>query len=585
MLFGGRKEALMDISLKNLRGCDVSFLPIVAAFVKRMGIAEEVNRLCDSRSDLSPGLVVEAMVLDTLSGRSPLYRLEHSLAKMDLELLLGVDIPASKFNDDAVGRAIDRMFDVGPGKILTAIAIRAVKLFDLETSHAHQDTTSITLYGDYDLYEDPDGRHPFVITYGFNKDHRPDLKQLVHGLLCVDHGIPVFSKCYDGNKSDKKINQDIMGSIVDRMRELGRRNPMYIGDSAVITEENLALAADEEKGFRLLSRLPATYKECSRAIARAVEADDWEDLGELAQQSSSGKRKAAHYQGFETGLTLYDRSYRGLVVHSSAHDERKMKKLRRLLKEDLDIVAKVKADHEKIEFACLPDAKAAVSRIPKGKLHRLRVEVMEIPKYGRGRPRADGERTIAGTAYSLKLNIERNEEAIAKAEKEAGCFVLITNASAEGEESVGSKELLTIYKGQDTVERNFGFLKDHAIVNALFLKTPARLEALGLILVISLMVWRLMERTMRVSLKGSDSKVTGWEKRQTSRPTSFMMRIKFQSVLVLRTDSGRFLPDALDTVQLAYLKILGLRPEIFTEPYDTLVKRLKAESLSWTPSG
>jgi len=191
----------MDIPLENLRGCDVRFLPIVAAFVKRLGIAEEVNRLCGGQSDVSPGLVVEAMALDTLSGRSPLYRLEHSFAKMDLQLLLGVDIPASKFNDDAVGRSLDRIFDTGPGKVLTAVAIRAVKLFGLDTSNVHQDTTSITLYGDYDLYGDPERRHPFVITYGFNKDHRPDLKQLVHSLLCVDYGIPIFSKCYDGNKN------------------------------------------------------------------------------------------------------------------------------------------------------------------------------------------------------------------------------------------------------------------------------------------------------------------------------------------------------------------------------------------------
>ena len=51
----------MDIPLENLRGCDVSFLPIVAAFVKRIGIAEEVNRLCGTRSDVSPGRVVEAL--------------------------------------------------------------------------------------------------------------------------------------------------------------------------------------------------------------------------------------------------------------------------------------------------------------------------------------------------------------------------------------------------------------------------------------------------------------------------------------------------------------------------------------------
>jgi transposase len=575
----------MDTPLGNLSGCDVSFLPIVGAFVKRIGIAEEVNRLCRSESDLSPGLVVEAMVLDTLAGRSPLYRLEHSFARIDLGLLLGQDIPAAKFNDDAVGRALDRMFDVGTGKIFTAIAIRTVKLFDLDTSHAHHDTTSVSLYGDYDLYSDPDREHPFVITFGFSKAHRPDLKQLVHSLLCVDHGIPISSKCYDGNKSDKKINEDLMGSITDRMRELGCRNPLYVGDSALVTRDNLDLAADEEKGFRIVSRLPASYKACGQAIVRAVEADDWDDLGVLARQASSGKRTPAYYRGFETELKLYNRSYRGLVVHSSAHDERKMKKLRRLLDEDLATVTQTKADHEKIEYACLPDAEAAASRISRGKFHRLTTQIQEIPKYGRGRPRADGTRTIAKMVYKVSLNIEPNQEAIAKAEKEAGCFVLITNAPREGQEGIGSKELLTIYKDQDTVERNFGFLKDDAIVNALFLKTPARLEALGLILVISLLVWRLMERTMRVSLKESDSTVTGWDKRQTSRPTSFMMSIKFQSVLVFRTDSGRFLAHPLDSTQLEYLKILGLSPEIFTEPYDKPANRLKAESATWSPSG
>ena len=575
----------MDAPLKNLSGCDVSFLPIVGAFVKKIGILEEVDRLCGGHSDVSAGLMVEAMVLDTLSGRSPLYRLEDSFAKMDLGLLLGQDIPASKFNDDAVGRSLDRIFDTGPGKIFTAIAIRMVKLFDLNTTHVHQDTTSVTLYGDYDIYDDPDREHPFVITFGFSKDHRPDLKQLIHSLLCVDHGIPISSKCYDGNKSDKKINEDIMGSITDRMREMGRRNFLYVGDSATVTKANLELAADEKKGFLILSRLPASYKACGQAIAQAVEADDWEDHGVLAQQSSSGKSKAAHYRSFETELTLHERSYRGVVFHSSAHDDRKMKKLRRLLDEDLSFLTQAKADHEKIEYACLPDAEAAASRIPKGRFHRLSTEIQEIPKYGRGRPRADGSQTIARMAYKVKLNVERNQEAIAKAEKEAGCFVLITNASAEGEEGVDSKGLLTIYRDQNTVDRNFGFLKDDAIVNALFLKTPARLEALGLILVISLLVWRLMERTMRVSLKESGSTVTGWDKRQTTRPTSFMMSIKFQSVQVFRIDSGRFPAHPLNSTQLQYLKILGLSPEIFTEPYDKRAARLKAESASWSPSG
>jgi len=42
-----REEALMAMSLENLRGCNASFLPIAAVFIKRIAIAEEVNRLCD----------------------------------------------------------------------------------------------------------------------------------------------------------------------------------------------------------------------------------------------------------------------------------------------------------------------------------------------------------------------------------------------------------------------------------------------------------------------------------------------------------------------------------------------------------
>ena len=113
------------------------------------------------------------------------------------------------------------------------------------------------------------------------------------------------------------------------------------------------------------------------------------------------------------------------------------------------------------------------------------------------------------------------------------------------------------------MEQNFGFLKDPVIVNALFLKSPRRIEALGLILVLALMIWRLMERTMRVSLKESNSKVVGWNNRQTSRPTSFMMTTKFVSVIVIRTAERRFLAEPLDPIQERYLQILGLSAGCF----------------------
>jgi len=76
---------------------------------------------------------------------------------------------------------------------------------------------------------------------------------------------------------------------------------------------------------------------------------------------------------------------------------------------------------------------------------------------------------------------------------------------------------LAVCMGSKTcMEKNFGFLKDPIIVNALFLKSRRRIEALGLILVLALVIWRLMERTMGASLKDSSTKVVGWNNKQTT---------------------------------------------------------------------
>ena len=60
-----------------------------------------------------------------------------------------------------------------------------------------------------------------------------------------------------------------------------------------------------------------------------------------------------------------------------------------------------------------------------------------------------------------------------------------------------ASELLSLYKSQIGIEKNFSFLKDPAIVNSIFLKKAERIEVLGLVLLISLLIWRLMERSMR----------------------------------------------------------------------------------------
>jgi transposase len=556
----------MGSGIEGIGASDVSFLPIVSTYARELGVVEEINRLCGRSKGVNAGQVCLALILDTLTGRSPLFRLEDSFAHLDVELLLGKGISSSQLNDDAVGRVLENLYDVGTNKILSAVALRAVKLFDLDVSHVHQDTTSRSVYGDYELREEGDSLPPFLITHGFSKDKRPDLKQLIHSLLCVDNGIPIYTKCEDGNASDKVINKNLIRKMTERMAEFGQDDFVYVADSALVTKENLRLMDDEKNGFRFLSRLPMTFHECGDAIARGVDEEAWTDMGTLADESGTGKRKPARYHGYETVVTVDEIMYRTLVVHSDAHDERRMKKIAKEVEQDKAEMTRTKQDNEKIAYACLPDAQAAAERLQAGKYHHLVGEIREVPVYAKGRPKADGSRKIVGKTYRLFLEVELREDDLERAHKEAGCFVLITNEPFESQGGMSSLELLRLYKDQHSIEQNFAFLKDPLIVNALFLKSPKRIEALGLILVLALMVWRLMERTMRMSLRESGSKITGWDRKPTSRPTSFMMTTKFLSIIVLRFGGRRRLGNPLRAVQADYLHILGLSSDVFVNP-------------------
>ena len=99
-------------------------------------------------------------------------------------------------------------------------------------------------------------------------------------------------------------------------------------------------------------------------------------------------------------------------------------------------------------------------------------------------------------------------------------------------------------------------MKDPVIINEIFLKKPERIEALGLIFVLALMIWRLIERTMRQTLQENQDKVPGWDRKPTDKPTAFMMSTKFSSVGILKIGGVRHFNHPIDDTQLKYLKSL-----------------------------
>ena len=86
----------------------VKHLPIIKSSVEKLGVVEVRNDLVESEMDVEPGVMFLGMILDPLSGRRPLSRVEEFFETQDTELLLGQPIAAKSFNDDNVGRFLDK---------------------------------------------------------------------------------------------------------------------------------------------------------------------------------------------------------------------------------------------------------------------------------------------------------------------------------------------------------------------------------------------------------------------------------------------------------------------------------------------
>jgi len=531
-------------------------LPIVAAFCRRIGLIDVVDRIVPNEMEVSVGTLVQGMVLDTLSGRSPLYRLEDFFEHQDTQLLLGQEIDPTSFNDTTVGRAMDAVFDIGAEKVFSEIAFSASCKFPLDKRYVHFDTTSVNVWGDYDRC-DPDS-DPINITYGYSKDHRPDLKQFLVKMLCVGRNVPLLGSCEDGNKSDKSINNAVLSRISKHMAKHGLEPGafVYIADSAMVTRDNLTTVGDN----LFLTRLPFSYNEAGRVVREAVEQNTWEEVGVLNETPATAKRPAALYSVTEKIVTLYEKEYRAVVVHSSAHDKRRLKRLERQMKKSTSTLSKLIVKETRLEFFCRPDAEAAASRLQQcdTELHRITVDVEEKISYGRGRPPKNGKRKVSRIRYILKASIEEKSEQVKQRQEESGCFVLLTNVPQEGDIAETGTGLLQAYKEQYGIEKNFSFLKDPLIVNDIFLKKPERIETLGAVLLISLMIWNLIEHTLRQYIKEHKVTLPGWDKKQTTRPTAFMMSTKFMGVQVIRVAGMCRLATPLTDGQKRYLKALDL---------------------------
>jgi len=524
---------------------------------------DTVNRLLrwdPARCTLSPGARIKAMAINILCGRDPLYEVKDFYEDQDVELLFGPGVTADALNDDALARALDKLYEATPWTVYSTLALHALSKLGHRLGPIHCDTTSFSLEGAYERQSD------LQITYGYSKDRRPDLKQIVLGLGVTPERLPILANIENGNTSDKTWNFTFIRKLRQTLSQADWEQLLYVADSALVTKRNLRYMGRVKLCF--VSRLPDLFSEGEKLKDLAWQANTWQEVGALREGTG-----AAQYRMQSFMHTLCGRPYHFVVVYSSKLDERKERSFTRQIGQEKDKLQREAATFMETGYHCEADAQQAIDAW--GHAHKSRwwsiawtvqTVTAQVKRAGRGRPRKD-EEPVLETRYTPVLDqITRNEGEIEAHRQRLSTFVLISNTTPDRYDAL---ELLRHYKGQEAAETRFRLLKDPQLVDGIYLKTPERIAALGVVMVMALLLYGILEDRVRRKMEEEAVPLRIPNRPRNYKPTGevLLTLLKRIHVILMQADDGskRILADNADDLAKRVVQLVGYDLSIYTQ--------------------
>jgi hypothetical protein len=176
---------------------------------------------------------------------------------------------------------------------------------------------------------------------------------------------------------------------------------------------------------------------------------------------------------------------------------------------------------------------------------------------GKGRPKANT--TASSFEWQVTADFELNQDSIDAAIEQKSCFVLGTNAK---ESLLSNKNILVRYKAQSCVERGFRFLKDPLFfVSSLFIKKPSRIDALLMIMTLSLLIYSIAQRRLRATMKKVNATVPNQINQPKVTPTLRWIFQCFEGINILQTTKEYLYTslniDGMDELRKRIISYLG----------------------------
>jgi transposase len=521
----------------------VAHLPLVLGVIRKLNVAALIDSFCPPppANVLSCGRGVEALLLAILDGHHALYKVGARLEERGMLPLLQPGLTRTSLHDYRLGQILDALFAAHLNRVFGAIALNALEVYAISTPWLHQDTTTITLYGAY--ADDPQTPRAPRPAYGHSKDGHDDLKQVLLSLGVSSEGLPLRLGVRDGNTSDSRETpvaiEECLALGLDGMHGI-------VADSKAYGKRTLGLCLEQRVG--LITLVP-------RTCAVRQEVETWgqqhgplplllEKPGRTRQESPRRWHGASVVRQVEVEdadgrLDLAE--LRFLVVHSSQLADQSAVAYAAAQAKEAERLAEHIRRVEARWFACAADAEAAIAddegrgpgrrgRPPHPwRSHTLhyRVEAVSVPKKRtrRGRP-PKTEVPPVEVHYRLVVH----HEALSPAEDTYGWTVLATTVPPE---VCTDTEILQAYQEQHiTVEPGFRWIKNPAAISPVWLEKPERIAALAMLTVVGLLVYAVIQRQVRLSLRDHKRHIPG-NKGLTATPTAAVVFALFTPVMLV----------------------------------------------------
>jgi len=547
-------------------------LPLVNHFLARLDLETLLDKHVptqDRRVGCPYAHALGVLLRSIVVEREPIYRQQETVRTF-APAMYGLDVETvQRLGDDAIGRALDRLFDADRAALLTDVVLAVGRRFGVRFAELHNDSTTIRFCGQYRGASGRRlrGRRAPSITYGYSKDHRPDLKQL---LVCLttsaDGGVPVQFRCADGNTNDSATHIETWEAL---RAVAGKADFLYVADSKLCTRDNMDHI--DQRGGRFVTVLPRSRLEDAE-FRKWVQSHTpaWEKVWD---RPNPRRRGGPRDRWFVCRAPLPSREAWPVTwVWSpllALHQEQgRRERLAAAMQELDDLQARLGNPKTRLKKAAEVDRKVeqVVGRHHLVRYLKVRRKVHEEHRFRQmrsGRPGPDTPyRRITHRRWDLDWTTD--EDALAYDRKTDGMYPLLTN-----DKTLTPAQVLEAHKGQPTIEKRFEQTKTVHEIAPVFLKNEGRIEALFTLYFLALLVQALIERELRAAMKKHHIAELPLypEERRCRRPTTEQVLRLFshaQRHVLLRDDRivQVFAPEITD-LQHQVLDLLGVPARAF----------------------